>query len=101
MEIPNGRWNRPRLFRITLQTPLVPTILGRKNRLGKALGAHELENELPDYDMALVAPQIRHRFVSLSDIGKKLNKKVQLIPSTGYTPMGAPSVIEMIKKELS
>ncbi|KFZ39794.1 MULTISPECIES: PTS sugar transporter subunit IIB [Thermoactinomyces] len=67
----------------------------------KAIGAHELENELPDYDMALVAPQIRHRFVSLSDIGKKLNKKVQLIPSTGYTPMGAPSVIEMIKKELS
>lgn len=41
----------------------------------KAIGAHELENELPDYDMALVAPQIRHRFVSLSDIGKSSIKR--------------------------
>lgn len=66
----------------------------------KAIGAHELENELPHSDLALVAPQIRHRYASLLEIGKRLNKPVHLIPATGYTPVGANRVLEIIKKEL-
>ncbi len=66
----------------------------------EAIGAHELENELPYWDLALVAPQIRHWYVSLSEIGKRLNKPVHLIPATGYTPAGAKKVIEIIKREL-
>ncbi|MGA8943977.1 MAG: PTS sugar transporter subunit IIB [Thermoactinomyces sp.] len=66
----------------------------------KAIGAHELENELPNADLALVAPQIRHRYASLSEVGKRLNKPVCLIPAAGYTPLGASKVLEIIKKEL-
>lgn len=66
----------------------------------KAIGAHELENELLHSDLALVAPQIRHRYASLLEIGKRLNKPVHLIPATGYTPAGANRVLEIIKKEL-
>ncbi|MBA4603862.1 PTS sugar transporter subunit IIB [Thermoactinomyces mirandus] len=66
----------------------------------KAIGAHELEDELPHSDLALIAPQIRHRYASLLAIGKRLKKPVHLIPATGYTPLGANKVLEILKKEL-
>ncbi|MBA4544635.1 MULTISPECIES: PTS sugar transporter subunit IIB [Thermoactinomyces] len=63
----------------------------------KAVGTHEFENELPGYDLGLVAPQVKHRFSTFAEIGKQLNVPVVLIPPTGYTPIGAPKVLELIK----
>jgi PTS system cellobiose-specific IIB component len=63
----------------------------------KAVGTHEFENELSEYDLGLVAPQVKHRFSAFSEIGKRLGVPVVVIPPTGYTPIGAPKVLELIK----
>lgn len=64
----------------------------------QAVGTREFENELPHFDLGLVAPQVKHQYKELKAIGDKLNKPVELIPPMGYTPIGAPKVLEMIKQ---
>ncbi|OYD06796.1 PTS sugar transporter subunit IIB [Paludifilum halophilum] len=64
----------------------------------KAVGTTEFENELPGHDMGLVAPQVKHQYETLKGIGDRLNIPVELIPPMGYTPIGAPKVLEQIKK---
>ncbi|SFJ84311.1 PTS sugar transporter subunit IIB [Thermoflavimicrobium dichotomicum] len=63
-----------------------------------AVGSHEFEAELPQYDLGLVAPQVRHRLPFFQEVGKRLGKPVELIPPMGYTPLGAPQLLDLIRK---
>jgi len=66
----------------------------------KAVGTGEFEEELKrrDYDLALVAPQVKHRMAVFTEQASALNVPVELIVPMGYTPIGAPEVLEQIEK---
>lgn len=66
----------------------------------KAVGTGEFEEELKteNYDLALVAPQVKHRMDVFKEQAGALNVPVELIVPMGYTPIGAPKVLEQIKK---
>ncbi|MTK12330.1 MAG: PTS sugar transporter subunit IIB [Clostridiaceae bacterium] len=65
----------------------------------KAVGTYEFEDEIKlGYDMALVAPQVKHRLAVFESQAQELNIPVELIVPMGYTPIGAPKVLEQIKK---
>lgn len=66
----------------------------------KAVGTSEFQEELKStkYDMALVAPQVRHRLQVFSEEAKEFNIPVEVIVPTGYTPVGASKVLDQIKK---
>lgn len=66
----------------------------------KAVGTGEFEEELKKggYDLAIVAPQVKHRMDVFKEQAKNANVPVELIVPTGYTPIGAGKVLEQIKK---
>lgn len=66
----------------------------------KAVGTGEFEDELKNenYDLALVAPQVKHRLSVFQETAKAFNVPVELIVPMGYTPIGAPKVLQQIKK---
>ncbi len=66
----------------------------------KAVGTGEFEDELKNggYNLAIVAPQVKHRMAIFSEQAKKANVPVELIVPMGYTPIGAPKVLDQIKK---
>ena len=66
----------------------------------KAVGTGEFEEEVKNghYDMALVAPQVKHRLAAFEEQAKCVNLPVELIVPMGYTPIGASKVLEQIKK---
>jgi len=66
----------------------------------KAVGTGEFEDELKvgGYDLAIVAPQVKHRMSVFEEAAKSVNVPVELIVPMGYTPIGAPKVLEQIKK---
>jgi PTS system cellobiose-specific IIB component len=68
----------------------------------KAVGTGEFEEELKtgDYDLAIVAPQVKHRINVFTEQANSVNVPIELIVPMGYTPLGAPKVLEQIKKHL-
>lgn len=66
----------------------------------KAVGTGEFEDELKSggYDLAIVAPQVKHRLAVFQEAAQAVNVPVELIVPMGYTPIGAPKVLEQIKK---
>ncbi|SFC90695.1 PTS sugar transporter subunit IIB [Clostridium uliginosum] len=49
--------------------------------------------------VAIVAPQVKHRFAHFKEEADKHNIPVEQIPLNAYTPLGAPKIInELIKK---
>lgn len=66
----------------------------------KAVGTGEFEEELREggYDLAIVAPQVKHRLSAFTEQANANNVPVELIVPMGYTPIGAPKVLEQIKK---
>lgn len=62
-----------------------------------AVGTEAFENEIADYDLGLVAPQVRHRLDKFKKIGEGVNKPVDVIDPMGYTPIGAPKILKQIK----
>lgn len=62
-----------------------------------AVGTEAFENEIADYDLGLVAPQVRHRLDKFKKIGEAFNKPVDVIDPMGYTPIGAPKILKQIK----
>lgn len=64
----------------------------------KAVGTTEFRDEIKDdYDMALVAPQVKHRFNEFKELSDENNVPCELIPPQGYTPIGAPKLMEQIE----
>lgn len=62
-----------------------------------AVGTEAFENEIGDYDLGLVAPQVRHRLDKFKKVGEAVNKPVDVIDPMGYTPIGAPKILKQIK----
>lgn len=62
-----------------------------------AVGTEAFENEIADYDLGLVAPQVRHRLDKFKKVGEAVNKPVDVIDPMGYTPIGAPKILKQIK----
>lgn len=66
----------------------------------KAVGTGEFYDEIKDgeYDLALVAPQVRHRINTFKDQADEFNVAIEAIIPIGYTPLGGAKVLEQIKK---
>lgn|SRR5699024_3507465 len=62
-----------------------------------AVGTTEFEDKLKDYDLGLVAPQVKHRFAKLQKLGEEVNIPVALIEPMNYTPMGGRKILNQIK----
>ena len=62
-----------------------------------AVGTEAFENEIADYDLGLVAPQVRHRLDQFKKVGEAVDKPVDVIDPMGYTPIGAPKILKQIK----
>lgn len=52
------------------------------------------------YDMAMVAPQIRHRYEILKAAADELHIPCVLIKPQGYTPLGGPKLLMQVKETL-
>ena len=61
----------------------------------KAVGTSEFYDE---YDLALVAPQVRHRLKDFKEQGEEFKLQVETIEPMGYTPLGGARVLKQIKK---
>ncbi|SEO56526.1 PTS system, cellobiose-specific IIB component [Amphibacillus marinus] len=65
----------------------------------KAVGTSEFSEEVGrDYNYALVAPQVKHRYNEYKKAADQANVPCEMIPPRGYTPIGAPSLIKQIKE---
>lgn len=53
------------------------------------------------YDLALVAPQIRHRFKTLAPIAEKHHVPILQIKPKGYSGIGGKFLLAQIKEEAS
>jgi cellobiose PTS system EIIB component len=68
----------------------------------KAVGTGEFDDELRagGYDLAIVAPQVKHRLAVFQESANAVNVPVELIVPMGYTPIGASKVLDQIKKHV-
>ncbi|MBW6409068.1 PTS sugar transporter subunit IIB [Clostridium weizhouense] len=66
----------------------------------KAVGTGEFYDEIKDgnYDLALVAPQVRHRLSTFKEQAAEFNLVIDTIVPMGYTPLGGAKVLAQIKK---
>lgn len=62
-----------------------------------AVGSTQAIDELSsNYDLAMVAPQIRHRFKELEEAADKVNVPIELIEPMAYTPMGSKKLLKQV-----
>ncbi|MBZ2174899.1 PTS sugar transporter subunit IIB [Schnuerera sp. xch1] len=67
----------------------------------KAVGTGEYIDEVKeDWDLILVAPQVRHRFEGFEEQAKEENIPIELIPPQNYNPLAGAKLIKQIKKYL-
>ena len=66
----------------------------------KAVGTSEFYDEVKEneYNLVLVAPQVRHRSNDFKEQAKEFNVEVENIEPMGYTPLGGGRVLSQIKK---
>lgn len=66
----------------------------------KAVGTGEFDDELKagNYDLAIVAPQVKHRLAVFTEQAQNAKVPIEMIVPMGYTPIGAPKVLDQIKK---
>ena len=50
-----------------------------------------------DYDAAMVAPQVRHRFDTLSAQAKEAGVPCEMIQPQAYSPLGGPKLLKQIQ----
>lgn len=67
----------------------------------KAVSTQQFEEEVKNgYDVAMVAPQIRHRFDTLNASAKEVGIPCAMITPQGYSPLGGPKLLAQIKEIL-
>lgn len=67
----------------------------------KAVGSGEFAEEVKNgWDIALVAPQVRHRLAVFQEAAAESNVPVIVIPPQGYNPLGGAIILAEIKKVL-
>ena len=57
----------------------------------------DFENQIENYDLGLVAPQVKHRLDKFKKMGDEVGKPVDVVDPMGYTPIGAPKILKQIK----
>lgn len=64
----------------------------------KAVSTQQFEEEVKnDYDAAMVAPQVRHRFDTLSAQAKEAGVPCEMIQPQAYSPLGGPKLLKQIQ----
>lgn len=67
----------------------------------KSVGSGEFAEEIKNnWDVALVAPQVRHRFAFFQEAAAACNVPAIVIPPQGYSPMGGAVILAEIKKNV-
>lgn len=62
-----------------------------------AVSTQEFEEEVKNgYDVAMVAPQVRHRFDYLSQYAKEANIPCALIQPQAYSPLGGAKLFKQV-----
>ena len=65
----------------------------------KAVSTQEFGEEVKNgWDVAMVAPQVRHRFTQLKQEADEASVPCELIPPQGYTPLGGPILLKKVKE---
>lgn len=65
----------------------------------KAVGTGEYEKELnEDWDIVLVAPQVKHRLAFFEEKAKEVNKPVLVIQPQAYSPIGSDMLLKQVRE---
>lgn len=66
-----------------------------------AVSTQQFEEEIKKgYDVAMVAPQVRHRFDTLSEQAKEAGVPCEMIQPQAYSPLGGPKLLKQIQNLL-
>lgn len=66
-----------------------------------AVSTQEFEEEVKKgYDVAMVAPQVRHRFDYLKEFATEANVPCALINPQAYSPLGGPKLLKQVKETI-
>lgn len=84
---------------------LIDSLKKEAEKLGKefsakAIGVNEVNENLNDCDIVLVAPQIKYKFDSIKEFVDSKNIKIYQIQPMEYTPVGANNLMKSIIKKL-
>lgn len=64
-----------------------------------AVGTQEFDAEVKNgWDVAMVAPQVRHRFDGFKASADEAGVPCQLIPPQAYSPLGGPTLLKVVKE---
>ncbi|MCM3763662.1 PTS sugar transporter subunit IIB [Neobacillus niacini] len=64
-----------------------------------AVGTQEFDAEVQNgWDVAMVAPQVRHRFDGFKASADAAGVPCQLIPPQAYSPLGGPALLKAVKE---
>ncbi|MCW6653286.1 PTS sugar transporter subunit IIB [Aerococcaceae bacterium NML210727] len=67
-----------------------------------AVGSQEFEDEVNNgWDVAMVAPQIRHRYSYLAEAAKEANVPCTLIEPQAYSPLGGKKLLAQVEALLN
>lgn len=66
-----------------------------------AVGSGEAEEAVSskDWDVILVAPQVKHRFDLFKQYADNNNIPIELIPPRDYSPLGGPHLLKLIESK--
>ncbi|MCL5774232.1 MAG: PTS sugar transporter subunit IIB [Firmicutes bacterium] len=60
----------------------------------ESAGSESLEDKINEFDVILVAPQVRHRFDRFKEIADRFNKPIELIDARAYGLVDGRSIFE-------
>lgn len=67
-----------------------------------AVSTQQFEEEIKKgYDIAMVAPQIRHRYETLKEYADENGIPCEMISPQGYSPLGGPKLLKQIQDILN
>ncbi|EIT86373.1 PTS system subunit IIB [Fictibacillus macauensis ZFHKF-1] len=65
----------------------------------KAVGTQEFAQEVKNgWDLAMVAPQVRHIFDTFLAQATEASVPCELIPPQAYNPLGGPTLLKVVKQ---
>lgn len=68
--------------------------------IAEAVGFESVTDHIDQFDILLVAPQVRHKFNGLKEITDEKGKRIYQIQPNEYAPTGAATLIKSIIKAL-
>ncbi|KMY50924.1 PTS sugar transporter subunit IIB [Peribacillus loiseleuriae] len=66
-----------------------------------AVGTQEFDSEVRNgWDIAMVAPQVKHRFDSFKESADTAGVPCQIIPPRAYSPLGGPTLLKLVMEQV-